>query len=590
MEMETPDLSWKSYVSLAVFLVSLVFVIRQVPVPLPAALRNRRWAQSLLVLDCATSPLLACLLLLALTCTSAEDIRLGIVGTPDSLQPYTIIILFFALAYLCISLDVTGFLRHIAYRAVDTTNTPGGMFRAVYALASVLTVVTSNDIVVLTMTPLITYMTAAKRIDPLPHLMAQFHAANSWATFLYISNPTNIILCQAFGITFMQYSAWMSMPSVFSNFTAFLILLLICRPSKPGGKASASIKNESSATAVQNRKDGASIQTEGPFPARPEDAFAASEALDIRWRSSVSQHENTTEDLKPVSTQANGQAPAEQQASSAADSSDQYAVHDMCGAAFDSVLLVACIVVLLLTSITPIPVWAATLPFALVVLLRDAGHDYLLWREMRANRAQHTPQQSSTTIGLAPTASQALSSQESVSAARREYIVPVVAKRLPWKVAPFVVCTFILVETLQSTGWVAILGNFVYRLSQNLGALPTLLIVGFLSIAGISLCNNQPITILIAKILLHATRAAGRGPKNLKSGDLALVFGCVVASNLGALLTLNGALAGLMWMKMLQDHKVHLKIGRFMWIGALVTVPTFVVALVALWIEALVVG
>jgi Na+/H+ antiporter NhaD/arsenite permease-like protein len=112
-------------------------------------------------------------------------------------------------------------------------------------------------------------------------------------------------------------------------------------------------------------------------------------------------------------------------------------------------------------------------------------------------------------------------------AAQQEYIVPAVAARLPWTVAPFVVCAFILVETLQSTGWVAIVGNFVHSLG-HLGSLPAILIVGFLSIAAISLCNNQPIMILIAKILLHATLTAGRGPKNIESKDLALVFGCIV--------------------------------------------------------------
>jgi Na+/H+ antiporter NhaD/arsenite permease-like protein len=593
MELENPDLSWKSHVSLVLFLISLIFVIRPLNVPLPASLQNRRWVPSI-ALDCATAPLLACLLLLALQCTRGRDIRLGIVGTPDGLKPYTIIILFFALAYLCVSLDVTGFLRYIAYKAVNTTKTNSGMFRAVYALAAVLTVFTSNDIVVLTLTPLITYMAAAKRVDPLPHLMAQFHAANSWSTFLYIGNPTNIILCQAFSISFMQYSAWMSLPSVLSNLTAFGIIFLLFRPSSER----VSISDDNRGRPVHPTADEVMAKALGSLPARHESSPATFRTADRMPPASAymslqeNKHDSSSVEINLVSAQSDGQGCADPKTSSvtSAQGLEGYAVQDKCGAAFASFVLVACIVALLLTSITPIPVWAATLPFAVVVFLRDAVHDLLLWHSVPSSKSHNPAEEASQTNGLAiPISQRPPSPKVHRPAAQQEYIVPAVAARLPWTVAPFVVCTFILVETLQSTGWVAIVGNFVHSLG-HLGSLPAILIVGFLSIAAISLCNNQPITILIAKILLHATLTAGRGPKNLESKDLALVFGCIVASNFGALLTLNGALAGLMWIKMLNDHKVRLSIGNFMWVGALVTVPAFVVALVALWIETLVVG
>jgi Na+/H+ antiporter NhaD/arsenite permease-like protein len=593
MELEDSDLTWKSYVSLAVFLVTLIFVIQPLEFPLPVRLRGSRWAL-LATLDCATAPLLATLFLLAAHCTDGRDIRLGIVGTPDGLQPYTIIILFFALAYLCISLDVTGILHHIAYKAVRATSTMLGMFRIAYGLAACLTVVTSNDIVVLTLTPLITYMAAACRVDPIPHLMAQFQAANSWSTLLYIGNPTNIILCQAFGITFMQYSAWMSLPSVFSNVVAFAVISLIFHPSNSWGPGGFCDPDSHLPPDTENPKAAESPPAHSP--SHTDSPTTADNGRQIRMpdASHAPGVENTSVDLSAIDVQPSpvhsmrGDSCTSVASNRDRDHNEAYHTYDKCAAIFTGVVLVACIVTLLLTSVTPIPVWAATLPFAAVVCARDARHDLHEFRLTRRDWRAPRLSKKDSSIKLVPD-----SPQEDVPhqahPPEAKYIIPGVCARLPWKVVPFVLCTFILVETLQSTGWVAIAGNFVFRIGR-LSLLPALMATGFLAIITIAACNNQPMTILIAKILLHAVGKAGRGPKNLASSDLAVVFTCVVASNLGALLTLNGALAGLMWMKILKDRNILLSIGRFMGIGSIVVVPAFVTAMIVLWIEVQVVS
>ena len=59
-------------------------------------------------------------------------------------------------------------------------------FLAYYAMASVLTVLTSNDVVILTLTPIVIHFAKASHTDPAPLLFATFYAANTWGMTLLI--------------------------------------------------------------------------------------------------------------------------------------------------------------------------------------------------------------------------------------------------------------------------------------------------------------------------------------------------------------------------------------------------------------------
>jgi arsenical pump membrane protein len=50
-------------------------------------------------------------------------------------------------------------------------------------------------------------------------------------------------------------------------------------------------------------------------------------------------------------------------------------------------------------------------------------------------------------------------------------------------------------------------------------------------------------------------------------GQLQAVYASIIGSNLGAMLTPVGALAGLMWMQVLQSKQVNFRIGQFLKFG-----------------------
>ena len=143
-----------------------------------------------------------CILLFSnLTINEALD---GITSS-SSINPIKILIIFFSMTVLSIFLDEVGFFKFIATLLINKCKTNQKiLFLMLYILVSVLTVFTSNDIVILTFTPFICYFAKNTKINPIPYLVAEFAAANTWSMMLIIGNPTNIYLGSYANISFIS--------------------------------------------------------------------------------------------------------------------------------------------------------------------------------------------------------------------------------------------------------------------------------------------------------------------------------------------------------------------------------------------------
>lgn len=147
-----------------------------------------------------------------------------------SINPLKILTLFISMTMLSIYLDEVGFFSYIAGISLKFAKTSQlRLFCVLFLLVSVLTVFTSNDIIILTFTPFICYFSKKAEIDPMPYLFGEFVAANTWSMMLIIGNPTNIYLATANGIGFGVYTAHMLLPTLFAGVAAFLLLLMIFR-------------------------------------------------------------------------------------------------------------------------------------------------------------------------------------------------------------------------------------------------------------------------------------------------------------------------------------------------------------------------
>jgi Na+/H+ antiporter NhaD/arsenite permease-like protein len=333
---------------------------------------------------------------------------------------------------------------------------------------------------------------------------------------LYIGNPTNVVVSQAYSIGFLEYSAWMLIPTVICSLLAYITMRILFRNAKYIPKTI----------------------------------------------------------MSP-------------------DADPQSVLVDPFGAVFGVVLLGCCLGTLIGTSFAGIEVWQITLPFSVVMFVRDVVQDMgggkLLLRWVKSRRQRALPptnetvdpilsshsigSQTTDVIPLEPVTTQpqtppALSTSVSVASSRslarthapsirsvnsnkpersirlrdRLPTLYAIATRMPWKILPFALGMFILVEGLSDLGWTAIFATALARITPTYYA--AVFSVTFISLMACQLLNNLPMTILFTRIMQHPNfyQAANVTPQVLKG----CIFSLVVGSNLGACFTLVGSLAGIM--------------------------------------------
>ena len=173
------------------------------------------------------APLGGALALLIGGYVSPAEIAAGLTSAGD-VNPIKILLLFFSMTMMSVYLDEIGFFRLLAHKVLGKAKgSQTTLFFLLYGLVSVLTVFTSNDIIVLTFTPFICHFAKSARIDPLPYLVSEFVAANTWSMALIIGNPTNIYLMTGTGVSFLAYTARMILPTILAGLVSLGVLYLL---------------------------------------------------------------------------------------------------------------------------------------------------------------------------------------------------------------------------------------------------------------------------------------------------------------------------------------------------------------------------
>lgn len=175
--------------------------------------------------------LLGAVILLSFQFASIEDVGSQLISN-NSINPIKILILFFSMTIISVILDELGLFRFLASIASSKAKeNQYVLFLLLYLLTSLLTVFTSNDVVILTLTPFICFFAKRSKINPIPYLVAEFVAANTWSLMLLIGNPTNIYLATSSNISFISYFKVMAIPIIVGGLVELGILLLIFRKS-----------------------------------------------------------------------------------------------------------------------------------------------------------------------------------------------------------------------------------------------------------------------------------------------------------------------------------------------------------------------
>ncbi|KAG6371487.1 hypothetical protein JVT61DRAFT_9522 [Boletus reticuloceps] len=151
--------------TLVVFIISIFFVIRPVTIPTPRRIPR-------IPINLTTAPILAIALLWAAQCLDPAVIRNGIIGT-EGIKPYNILILFFSLAYMAITLDTTGVLVAAAFWVSNKGGRNGWkLYLCFYVMLTLLSILLSNDPVILSGTVFLVYYAKAAELDSWTWIMA----------------------------------------------------------------------------------------------------------------------------------------------------------------------------------------------------------------------------------------------------------------------------------------------------------------------------------------------------------------------------------------------------------------------------------
>uniref|UniRef100_A0A7C4GCJ4 Arsenic transporter n=1 Tax=Fervidobacterium thailandense TaxID=1008305 RepID=A0A7C4GCJ4_9BACT len=416
------------------FFATVYLVIKEPEV----VLRNRK-----IILDYARVSLGVLGLLIASGIASLTTVREAIMPQMN-IVPWQILIIFFGSAYICSSLDESGVLKFIAYKFAVTTKNGKELFFKLTFIAGILTIFTSNDIVTLTLTPIIVYIAQYARIDPLPFLIMTFFTSNTWSMFFYIGNPTNVIVAQAYRLNFITYAKYMFLPTI---------------------------------TAILTSVVGFYIRYRDKLP---KDITLALEE---------------TSNLDKV-------------------------IKDKKYAFLSSAFFVVFFLTVALGDALGIELWKAISIFSAIYLLLN-----LAFSDILSTRDEVVIEIGKFDYNLT-------------------FLVDTI-RRVPWKMLPMVVTFFVFVHIFTTFGLTKYLATFFNFSNELAGTITT----SFLSAFAANVMINQPMTIFFAQMLYDK--------------PLNYAMSLVLGSNIGGNITLIGALAGIMWSRILKYYNIEMNTKKF---------------------------
>lgn len=137
--------------------------------------------------------------------------------------------LLFAVMILSVNLSYSGFFKAVAYRITRHARTRRQLLALVVVSSGVLSAVFLNDTICLMLTPLVIEVRRARKLDPIPYLIALALSANIGSAATVIGNPQNILIGAVSGVGFFHFVVRMIVPVTASLAIVWLLVLLVHR-------------------------------------------------------------------------------------------------------------------------------------------------------------------------------------------------------------------------------------------------------------------------------------------------------------------------------------------------------------------------
>ena len=134
--------------------------------------------------------------------------------------------LLFGLMILSAQLRLGGFYTRVSASIVSKETSPPILLAALIAMVAALSAVFSNDIVCLAIPPVIIHAARARKLDPVPYLLATACAANAGSAATLIGNPQNMLIGEVLDLSFRHYLGTAIIPVLISLVIIWAIIAI----------------------------------------------------------------------------------------------------------------------------------------------------------------------------------------------------------------------------------------------------------------------------------------------------------------------------------------------------------------------------
>ena len=134
------------------------------------------------------------------------------------------VILLFSFMVVSAQLRLGGFYPWVTLRLADSALSPLALLGGVITVVAALSAVFSNDIVCLSIAPVLADACVRRRLNPVPFLLALACAANVGSAATLIGNPQNMLIGSALRLSFAGYAAEAALPVVLGLFATWAII------------------------------------------------------------------------------------------------------------------------------------------------------------------------------------------------------------------------------------------------------------------------------------------------------------------------------------------------------------------------------
>jgi Na+/H+ antiporter NhaD/arsenite permease-like protein len=157
---------------------------------------------------------------------ASETVTLDELGA--SIDVSTLVLLF-ALMIISAQFVSAGFFEVSADWVMSTAETPAMLLALTVLVGGALSALLANELVVLTMAPLLIVGAQSRALDPRPFLIALMGAANAGSAATLIGSPANILIGQSGELSFHRYLLAGAVPALLGLASVFGVTWLLWR-------------------------------------------------------------------------------------------------------------------------------------------------------------------------------------------------------------------------------------------------------------------------------------------------------------------------------------------------------------------------